>query len=482
MEVSYERDDHGLTTITAQVPAEQVDELYQKAVKQLRKHVTLPGFRPGRVPPKMVESVLGSDRILEYVQEMVQEQAAPEAVAAVPELVLLDEVDVNVGDVKRGEATELTIKAQTAVVDLGEYRGLPVDMPVRQITDADVEEELFQYRRRQGQFELADHNDLRDGDVARLALAVLHNGRLADSYDEEDNLRLVMGRGEGNPPLDEHLLGMTVGEERTFTVHLPSASVDDDEAATDATEPYEYTVELLAIETLEPLDSFLAREAPDQTADDVRQALRQQLQQRAEAMARQQARDALVRQAVEQASIDLPRAMIEAEVMEEIEEYEDSLEEAGTDLDELDDAELEQAYADIRERVQYSRQSRAFLDALARAEALTVERDDLAYELTMIGLMNNVEPDLIMRRLDEQDQLGVVIDAARRRKASNRLLELATVRTVMVDEAGQTSPAPEAVPAPVSAAGELAEVPAAEDIVDELDEDVTAEPEDEPCP
>lgn len=142
MDVRYTRDEAGLATLTITVDAEQIDQIYTRALKDLRRHINAPGFRPGRVPPKMVETIVGREQIAEYAQDLLKEQVYPDALAEVPTLVTLDEPELDLESFERGSEATLIAKVRTAQVTLGEYSGLPIERWRATVTDEEALEQL----------------------------------------------------------------------------------------------------------------------------------------------------------------------------------------------------------------------------------------------------------------------------------------------------------------------------------------------------
>ncbi len=467
MEVTQERDGGGMSTIKVVVPAERVDEVYQQAVKDLKRHVNVPGFRRGRVPPRLVESILGPETILKYATERFEEHIVPDAMKALPTLVALDEADVQLGELVRGEPCQVTVKVLTAVVDPGEYKGVAVEQYRVQVTDDEVEHSLEHAYDNEAEYLPTEHTDVRDGDWVTFTLRIVRDGYLVEDYDDDDPLRVRIGHNSLNPSLDDQLVGLSVDQPASFQITYPADYENEELAGATA----EFNVKIVAIETRPSLDEWVTGADRFESREAAVESFRERLTDQRAAYFRIMAREAAVQAAMDQARIDLPRAQIEAAVMEEIEEFEEDLEARGVDLDGLEDGEIEAEHERIRARVEQDLKRDVYLRALAQIEQIELTREDFVRELSMLSTYNRVEPRLLMKRLEESGQMAAVARNAMVRRAAEMIIEHAAVTEV--------DP-----PAELLHDHDHEHEPEGELVAEAVDEDVTApeRAEDEPCP
>jgi trigger factor len=426
VEVRYTREANGLTTLTVEVDPEQVQETYQKAVRDLRRHVNVPGFRPGRVPPKMVESIVGRDRIVQYAQEMMQEEVYPKALAETPELVTLADPEIKLDKIALGESATMEVKVVTAVVQLGTYKGLAVERWRSDVSDEEARDALETQYQRDAQFTDADHAEAQLGDHVVFSLRIIDDeGTLVEEFPPDDPLRIELGNNSLQPNIDEHLVGLAAGQDAVFEVAYPEDFNNEELAG--ATR--EFVVGVSNIQCRETLQAWAQRAGGLADLEAALAMVKETIRvQRAERF-RLQAREAAVRAAVEGSTIDLPRSEIEAAVMEEIEEIEEDLTRRGMPADQVEEL-LDGQQEAIRERVGYDKRREVVLRAIGQAEEIAVERDDLAREVATMATLNRVEPRLMLRRLEEENMLGTVARNARLRKAAELLLAEAEVTEV----------------------------------------------------
>ncbi|MCC7494743.1 MAG: trigger factor [Fimbriimonadaceae bacterium] len=426
MDVRHERDASGMTSIRIDVPTAVVDEVYAATVRELKRQITVPGFRRGKVPPKMVESIIGREQILDYAKERLQERVYPEAMAELPTLVTLDEPDLQLERFVKGEPCELTVKVLTALVDLGEWEGRAVEQADPPVPADELEAAWTRFCRENREQLEADHTDARTGDVVSFMLRIVRDGFLMEEYGEDDPLQVELGNNSLNPNIDEHLVGLAVGQPATFAVTYPEDYGNDELKG----QTVEFTVTLTELLAAEQPAAMLQRLGSDGDIDAAKRRLADSLQSQRRSMARIYAREDAVRQALEGARIDIPRAHLEAEIMEEIEEYEEGLTARGVELDGDDQAAIAHEEQHIRERVEFDTRREVFLRALAQKEQVELQPEDIANEVSMLSMYNRVEARLLMRRLEENGELPRIARAARIRKAAELVFEKATVTVV----------------------------------------------------
>lgn len=470
MEVRCERDSSGLTTIHAELDADLVAEVYRDALKRLRRHVRVPGFRPGHVPPKMVETVLGREAVIELAQDMLARRAYPAVMAELPSLVALDEPQIDADHIVPGESCPMTVRVVTAQVELGEYEGRPIEMERVEITEQEARKRLEERFREEAHYRPADHEDVRKGDWVTFALRIVRNGMLVDEYPASDPLRVLIGDNPLVPNIDDHLVGLSVGQASTFEVTYPEDFENEDLRGATA----EFTVQIVAVEERESLDAFVAREEAGTSVEAAVEQEREAQARYQSSRARVDARERAVRRLVEESHIDLPRAYVESEVMDAIETYEEDMRSQGVDVTALDPEEADAYEERIRADVIYDLQRRVVLEAVARAETVEVEQQDLVQEVLAVALMNGVEPTLMLRRMEEEGMLGRLAHQARLRKAADAVLSKMAI--VEVDQVPEESGTERDLVTELSTS-EMSEDQAADD-----DDEAVAEPEDEPCP
>lgn len=311
MQVSIETTSKLERRLTVGVPAETIDSQVEERLQKARKTVRLPGFRPGKVPLKIMRQRFGNG-IREEVMIEVMGQSLQQAIVQ-EKLLPVDKPTIQMGRELDGGGFEyiatLEVFPEIEVLDIA---GFPVEKPVAEVRDEDVDNIIELLRRQHGTW-IPVERAAQDGDRVTLDLAATSGGEsLADSSAEGEVLTL--GSGGMIPGLEDGIVGMTAGEEKTLALNFPEDYYEEERRGA----AVEFAVTLHKVEELEPapLDSELFSaydvEGDDETLfrAEVKQNMVRELRSAVEGWVRQQVMDALIGAYAE---LEAPAALIRQE-------------------------------------------------------------------------------------------------------------------------------------------------------------------------
>lgn len=311
MQVSIETTSKLERRLTVGVPAETIDSQVEERLQKARKTVRLPGFRPGKVPLKIMRQRFGNG-IREEVMIEVMGQSLQQAIVQ-EKLLPVDKPTIQMGRELDGGGFEyiatLEVFPEIEVLDIA---GFPVEKPVAEVRDEDVDNIIELLRRQHGTWTPVERA-AQDGDRVTLDLAATSGGEsLADSSAEGEVLTL--GSGGMIPGLEDGIVGMTAGEEKTLALNFPEDYYEEERRGA----AVEFAVTLHKVEELEPapLDSELFSaydvEGDDETLfrAEVKQNMVRELRSAVEGWVRQQVMDALIGAYAE---LEAPAALIRQE-------------------------------------------------------------------------------------------------------------------------------------------------------------------------
>lgn len=331
MKVTTTKGPKSSVVLEVEVPPERVARSVEQAVTRLSRSTRVPGFRPGRAPRAMLERVVGPARVLEEAFDHLIPDTLEEALtdaAVVP--LTTPEVEV----VQRDEGKPLIYRATVPVrpeVTLGEYRGFPFGIEVEPVDDAKVEQVIEELRDQQATLVPTEDRPTRNGDFLIVSFEGRRDGQPFQG-GKADRYPMVLGAGGMVPGFEEQLVGLRPGEEKRFPLTFPADYPDK----TLAGQPVEFTVTLneMREKVLPALDDELARSLGEYADLDV---LRAEVRRRLEANARDRARhafiDRIIEYAVANAALEVPDALVDAEVDVMIEELRGRLAQDGLGLD-----------------------------------------------------------------------------------------------------------------------------------------------------
>ena len=415
--------------LTIEVPFEELKPNVDRAYREVARQVRIPGFRPGRVPPRVIDQRIGRGAVLE---QAVQE--------AVPQLYgkALEENDVfalgqpAVEITKLDDGKELAFTAEVDVrpkFDVPDIDGMPVTVENADVDPDQVEEYIGSLRERFASLKGADR-PVETGDFVSIDLSAEADGKAVEDA-QASGISYEVGSGRMLDGLDEALVGMSAGESKTFTAELAGGELAGTQA--DVT----VKVDSVKVKELPELDDDFAQSASEfDTLGELRAGTRKQLENMRRAGQAGQARERALDALLARVDIPLPEDLVDREIASRRRSLADRLERSGNTMDEYLEAtnqsaeELDTQFAEDARR---SVKAGFILDKLATQEELGVDQDELAAYVTEQAYRMGVSPDRLAQELSERGQLASVAADVLRGKALTLIAERASV----TDEAGR---------------------------------------------
>ena len=411
-------------TLTIEIPSDVVDAEINRIARGYTQQARVPGFRPGKVPQTLIKQRF-RDQILHDVMHGLIPRAIDEALQERG----IEPVDTpNVKDVALEEGQPLKFTAAIETVppfDPGDLSSIALTQPSAAITDAAVDETLQRIRERAAKFESVEGRPVADGDT--VVMDIDRTGP-DDASDHHDDVTLQLGSPANPPDFDANLVGLQVGDRKTFTIHFPDSHPSPQLANTDHT--YAVAVKAIQQKVLPDLDDELAKDLGEfESLAALRDRVRTDLEAETEEKAKRQVRTELLRQLAERVTFPLPESLIEREVDRRLEELVRQLmaqnvdpREAGIDWAQFREAQRGAA----REAVA----SALVLDEIARREQITVTAADVDKEIEQYALRAGRTPAALRAQLEKDGGISRLYAGLRREKA----VDLAMSRAKMTSE------------------------------------------------
>ncbi len=454
---------------TIEVPFEELKPNLDRAYREVNRQVRVPGFRPGRVPPRVIDQRIGRGAVLE--------QAVNDAV---PEFYgkALEEHDIfalgqpAVEIIKLDDGKELAFTAEVDVrpkFDLPDIDGMPVTVENAEVTPDQVEEYIGALRERFASLKGAER-PAEPGDFVSIDLSAEVDGAPVEDA-QASGISYEVGSGQMLDGLDEALTGMSAGESKTFSALLAGGKHAGHLAQVTV------TVDSVKVRELPELDDDFAQAYSEfDTVGELRAGTRAQLETMRRAAQAGQARERALDALLARIDVPLPEDVIEREVAGRKQALTGRLERSGNTMEEYLEATNSTAEQLDRQFDQDARRSIKagfVLDKLATQEELGLDQDELAAYVTDQAYRIGVQPDQLAKQLSERGQLASVAADVLRGKAMTLLAERASV----TDESGR----PVDIKAAVAEAGQAADEFAAQDD-DGLQDDEADDEGEEPLP
>lgn len=390
---NVEKKEKSTVELTIQVEAQEFEDAVQKAYLKNRAHISVPGFRKGKAPRKIIEGMYGSGVFYEDAINIVYPGAYEEAVKEQG----LDDVGYPQTEVVEVGKEGFTFKALVSVrpeVKLGQYKGLTAPKAEPAVTDEDIENELKPYITRATRLVSVDR-EAQNGDTAVIDFEGFDNG-VAFEGGKGENYSLELGSGSFVPGFEEQIVGLKAGDEKELNITFP-----EDYHAELAGKAVVFKVkvhEVKAKELPEVDDEFAKDVSEFDTLADFKKDLGEKLKERRETQNQRDFEAALMEQVMDNMEVEIPDAMVEYEADNLVNDMAQRIQAQGIPFDQYlamtgmtMDIMREQAKAAALERVRRE----LALGAIVAAENITISDEELEEEYKRLAEQYHMDVDKV---------------------------------------------------------------------------------------
>lgn len=401
MPAKWEKQEGNNGTLTVEVSSEEFDSALDQAFKKVVKDVQIPGFRKGKVPRNIFENRFGVESLYQDAIDIVLPGAYSKAVLETG-IEPVDQPEVDVGDIEKGKplvfTAQVTVKPE---VTLGEYKGLEVEEISTDVTDEDVEKALEEQREKQAELVVKEDGKVADGNTVIIDFEGFTNGEPFEGGKGE-NHSLEIGSGQFIPGFEEQLIGKEIGEELEVELTFPTEYHAEELAGKDAV--FNVKIHEIKVKELPELDDEFAKDVDDEveTFEELKNKTKTELEEKAKQEAENKIRETLIEKASETAEVDIPDAMVETELDQMVNEFEQRLQMQGMTMEMYaqfsgqDESEFkEQMRDDAEKRVK----TNLILESIVETEGLEVSDEDVQAELETMAKMYDTDVEQLTQML-----------------------------------------------------------------------------------
>lgn len=416
--------------VTVEVGAEEFEAAVAKAYAKARGKLSIPGFRPGKAPRKMIEKLYGAGVFYSDAVDIALPEAYTQAigqsgldVVGYPEIEIVDDkIDEN----------GFTFKATVAVypeVKLGEYKGLTAEKEEIKVSADDVKERLNEMAERNARLVSVDRK-AKKGDIAVIDFEGFDNGEAFEGGKGE-NYELELGSGSFVPGFEDQLVGMKAGEEKDIDITFPENYTPEL-----AGKPVVFHVKVNEVKHKEvpAIDDEFAKDVSEfDTLEELKADTRKQLTNDREAAAQRAFEDALMQKVADGIQADIPDEMVDVQAQQMMENFQQQLAAQGIPFDQYlkmtnttEDDFKKQAHDPAVQQVRMD----LAVAALVKAENLEATAQEIEDELKTVADKYGMDLDTIKKYLPEADVREQVL----RSKAIKAVADAAVAVAPVVEE------------------------------------------------
>jgi trigger factor len=427
--------------LSVEVPFDELKPSLDKAYREVGRQVRIPGFRPGRVPPPVIDRRVGRDVVLSQAVNEAMPDLYAKAVAE-GDIHTLGQPEVEITSLDDGKELTFTVEVDIRPkFELPDLASLAVTVDDTQVNPDEVAEYLSSLQERFASLK-AVQRPVETDDYVSIDLSASVDGEPVEDA-QASGLSYQVGSESLLDGLDDALVGMSAGESATFRTELAGGEFAGREA--DVT----VTVHSVKVKEVPGLDDDFAQLASEfDTLGELRADTRAQLERMKATQQVVQARDRALDALINRVDVPLPESVVAEEVEQNRDSLVQQLERAGATLEgylEMANQTEEQFDADLQERARRAVKVSLVLDQLAREEELSVDQGELSAYVTRQAEQMGVAPERLAQQLADDGRLPSAAAEVLRGKAMNLIAE----RVKVTDPAGHEVDVKAALNAPV---------------------------------
>ena len=426
MSLQVEKMEKNMAKLTIEVSAEDVEKAMQSAYQKAKGRISIPGFRKGKAPRKMIEQMYGKGVFLEDAVNALIPEHYSKALGEC-ELEIVSQPKIDLVQTEPGKA--LIFTAEVAVkpeVTLGEYKGVEVPKSEIEVTDEEVDAEVKKEQEKNSRTinvedRAAQLNDIVTIDFEGSVDGVPFDGGQATEYP------LTLGSNTFIPGFEDQLVGLSKGDSTDVEVTFPEDYFVKDLAGKEAI--FKVNIQDVKRKELPELnDEYVASKTDFKTVEELRANYKERMQKAAEANAKAEYEHELIDLAVANAKFSVPEIMIEDKISQMVEEMKMSLESRKMSLDMymqytgLDMAKIRENQRPVAEE---NVKTDLVLDAIAKAEDIQVDMADVDAEIAAISAQHGASPEEVKKIIKGNGTMGLLLANILRRKAAHVVIDSA---------------------------------------------------------
>ena len=390
-------------TIVVEIDKELMETGVNKAYMKARKSIMIPGFRKGKAPRKMIESMYGAHVFYEDGLEEIFPEIYDFAIAHQEGFKAVGRP--NLTDMQISDDNVVTLTLTTEVypeVILGQYKGLEVEKAEVTVSDDQVQAELDRMAQNVASTETADR-PAQMGDTANIDFEGFDNG-VPFEGGKGDNFDLKLGSGSFVPGFEEQIVGMSAGEEKDIDITFPE---DYHKELAGKAVVFHVKVNKVTVTVVPEMDDEFAKDVSEfDTLDALKADIRAKALEKAEKNAQTNFENACVDKAAENTTVDLPNALIERELDVQMERFAYQLQMGGYSMEQYakmmggDVTTMRNAFrpgAEKQARISVT------LEKIAEVENVTVTEEDIAAEIESLAKQYELEPEKVKEMVPAEE-------------------------------------------------------------------------------
>ena len=413
MSVQVENLEHNMAKLTIEVSAEELEKALDSAYNKQKKSISIPGFRKGKVPRAMIETMYGAGVFYEDAANELMQKSYPEAIDE-SGVDIVSRPSVEVVQIEKGKPFIYT--AEVAVrpeVELGKYKGVTVTKIDTSVSDDEVAEALEQERNKNARDVSVTDRAIQEGDTAVIDFEGFVDG-VAFEGGKGENHPLEIGSHSFIDTFEDQLVGKNAGDEVEVNVTFP----EQYQAAELAGKPAMFKVKINEVKAKElpELDDEFAQDVSEfDTLAEYKEDLKKQLVEKKEVEAKKTKEDEAIQKIIDKSKMDIPEAMIETQCESMVEEFAQRIAQSGLSMEQylqFSGMTVDQLKEQVRPEATTRIQSSLVLEQIAKEENIEISDEEVDAEVEKMAAAYGMEADKLKEYMGEAEKKSMKSDLA----------------------------------------------------------------------
>ena len=404
MSLQVEKMEKNMAKLTIEVAAEDLEKAMQNAYQKAKGRISIPGFRKGKAPRKMIEQMYGKGVFLEDAVNALIPEHYSKALAEC-ELEIVSQPTIDITQAEPGKALIFTAEVATKPeVTLGDYKGVEVPKTEITVTDEDVDAEIKKEQEKNSRTINVEDRGAQLQDVVTIDFegsvdGVPFDGGQATEYP------LTLGSNTFIPGFEDQLVGAKVGDDVDVKVTFPEEYQAKELAGKEAI--FKCAVKKIEAKELPELDDDFAKDVSEfDTLAEYKEHVKTNLVERKENEAKRAKEDAAVDKAIENAQMDIPEAMLQTQCRQMLDDFSRRMQSQGLSMDQyfqFTGMTADKMMEDMKPQALKRIQTRLVLEKVAEAENIQPTEEEVNEEISKMAEAYKMEADKLKELLGERE-------------------------------------------------------------------------------
>ena len=402
MSLQVEKLEKNMAKLTIEVSAEELDKAMEKAYQKQKSRISLPGFRKGKAPRKMIESMYGKGVFMEDAVNSLVPQEYSKAIADC-DLEIVSQPEINVTQMEPGKALIFTADVATKPeVTLGDYKGVEVPKTEIAVTDEEVDAEVKKEQDKNSRTVVVEDRAAANGDITTIDFEGFVDGVAFDGGKGSD-YALTLGSGTFIPGFEDQLVGANTGDHVEVKVTFPEEYQAKELAGKEAV--FQCDVKKIETKEVPELDDEFAKDVSEfDTLAEYKEDVKKNLTEKKEKEARTAKENAAVDKAIENAQMDIPDLMIQTQCRQMMDDFARRMQQQGLSMDQyfqFTGQSMDKMMEDMKPQALKRIQTRLVLEKIAETENTQPSEEEITEEIQKMADAYKMEADKIREAIGE---------------------------------------------------------------------------------